>query len=88
MPTPKFHSYLCAYDFELEDKDFRWEEDGIPIAAWKPNSAAEDFLAGCAGFDSLEAGFYCVVALDRETGEITRWNVELEALYTAYPAEE
>lgn len=88
MPAPELHNYLCAYDFEVEDKDFLWEEDGESFSEWFPDRAAEAFVEWRAESDGFDPDGCRVVVLDRETGETTRWNVEVEITYTAYPAEE
>ena len=82
------HTYLCAYDFEVEDEDFAWEECGESFAERDPQDAAEEFLKCRAGVERVYPGPHCVVVFDQETGEATRWDVELEITCTALPAVE
>ena len=88
MSYPESHSYLCAYDFEVEDEDFNWEETGESFSEWFPERAAEAFLEWRSRVEGIDPDSWCVVVLDRKTGTITRWNVETEITYTAFPVEE
>lgn len=88
MVSPKLHSYRCAYDFDVEGNDFVWEEDGDAFNEYFPKRAAEAFVEWRAEIDGYDPTTSCVVVLDRETGEITRWDVEVETTYTARPVKE
>lgn len=88
MSYPETHSYLCAYDFEVEGNDFSWEKDGESFSEWLPEKAAEAFVEWRSKIEGNEPGLWCVVVLDRKTKEVTRWNVEIAIAYTAFPTEE
>lgn len=88
MVSPKLHNYRCAYDFDVKGNNFVWEEDGDAFTEWFPERAAEAFMEWRTEVDGYDPGTWRVVVLDRETGEITTWDVKVETTYTAFPVEE
>lgn len=82
MPISELHTYLCAYDFEVEEESFTWEVNGERFHERRPAYAAESFLEWHSEAEGIEPQTYRVVVLDRESGEITRWDVKPEITYT------
>lgn len=79
MPAPELHNYLCAYDFEVEDKDFLWEEDGESFSEWLPCRIE----IGTSDPETCR-----VVIVSGNAGEITLRGTDVEITYSAYPSEE
>lgn len=88
MTSPELHKYLCAYDSEIEENGFTWEEDGEAFNERSPREAAEAFMEWRAQIDGYDPDTWRAAVLDRETGEITLWDVEVETTYTARPVKE